>query len=605
MKYDAIIIGSGCAGYSTADWLFNFGFKNIVVLSECRLCGTSRNTGSDKQTYYKLCLDGQNVDSAEIMANTMVRGGSANGELAYIEAINSYKCFSRLMNLGVNFPTDEYGGVVGYQTDHDETPRATSIGPYTSKKMTECLENKVLKVNKTKFLDNLVVVEVVVDNGECKGVIAFDRKRKKHIFIEANYVIACTGAPSSIYKHSVYPHSQTGMSGVLMQAGCKLCNFTEWQYGLASVKFRWNVSGSYMQVIPRFLSEDNDGNITEFLRQSLSDKEIIELTFLKGYEWPFDVNKREKSSKIDILVLKEINKGNKVYLDYINNPSGFDINKLPQIVYEYLKKCNSLNIAPIQRLLNMNNKAYELYLNNNIDLKKEFLQIAVCAQHNNGGVLVDNNWQTSVKRLFAVGEVAGTFGITRPGGSALNSTQVGGLQVARYLSQNYCNSECNVDINAKLTFYDNLLINFEKRKSNYNEIPILMSKYAGIVRELDEIKCIIEKIDKILNTGIMANSYYDFIKAKDMLISSKALCLNILKSMTYCGSRGGSMCYNKGVFIEENTYYRKYLNVFDGKHVEWITAPSVPKYKAWFEQEYNKNKRVDYYEGNNLNKQQS
>lgn len=602
MKYDAIVIGSGCAGYSTADWLYNYGFKNIVVLSEGRLCGTSRNTGSDKQTYYKLCLDGQNVDSAELMANAMVRGGSANGELAYIEAINSYKCFCRLMSLGVDFPQDEFGGIVGYQTDHDETPRATSIGPYTSKRMTECLEHKVLKVNKTKLLDNLVVVEIVIDNGECQGVIGFDRKAKKHIFIESNYVIACTGAPSSIYKNSVYPHSQTGMTGALIQAGCKLCNFTEWQYGLASTKFRWNVSGSYMQVLPRFVSKDSKGKVTEFLRNYLSDDEIIELTFLKGYEWPFDVNKRKKSSKIDILVLQELNKGNKVYLDYINNPSGFDIKNLPKVVSEYLCKSDSLGCNPYERLISMNKKAYELYLNNNIDLKKEFLEIALCAQHNNGGVLVDTNWQTSVKRLFAVGEVAGTFGITRPGGSALNSTQVGGLQVARYLSQNYCDRVCNLNFKSKLEYYDKFSQNFVKGKCNYSDIPQLMSKYAGIVREYKEINCIVEKIENIFNNGIVANTYFDYIKAKDMLISSKALCKNILCSMKLCGSRGGSLCYDNGIMIEEDFEYREYLNVFDGKQAKWIKAPAVPKYKKWFEQEYNKIKRVDYYEGNNFNK---
>lgn len=51
---------------------------------------------------------------------------------------------------------------------------------------------------------------------------------------------------------------------------------------------------------------------------------------------------------------------------------------------------------------------------------------------------VDINWQTSVENLFAVGETAGTFGIYRPGGSALNSTQVGALRVSEYIAQNDC-----------------------------------------------------------------------------------------------------------------------------------------------------------------------
>lgn len=601
MKFDVVIIGSGCAGYSTADWLFSFGFKNIAIVTENRLAGTSRNTGSDKQTYYKMCIDGQNADSAKKMAESMIASGSANGELAYIEALNSVKCFNRLVSLGVEFPTDDYGGYVGYQTDHDITPRATSIGPYTSKKMTECLEQKVLVANKTKLLDNLTVVQIVVQNGECKGVLCFDSNSCEHIFLQSDYVVACTGAPSSIYESSVYPCSQTGMTGTLIQAGCKMCNFTEWQYGIASIGVRWNVSGSYMQVLPRFVSVDKDGNCTEFLKNHLTDEEVIRYTFLKGYEWPFDVKKRENSSKIDTILLEEMNKGNKVYLDFTQNPSGYDRQNLPSVAKEYLDKCGSLQDAPIERLIAMNEKAYQLFLDNHINLKKDKLQIAVCAQHNNGGVLVNRDWQTSVKRLFAVGEVAGTFGITRPGGSALNSTQVGGLQVARYLSRNYCTNEVDTNLVQNLIEgYNSNFQSFVAEDENFSEVPMLMSKYAGISREYEKIVEILQLINQIKKQGVKAKSYLRKVKAKDMLLCCEALCKNIVESMGDCGSRGGSECYKNGVFLQENEHYRNYLNVFDGKSVEWVDCPKVPEYKAWFEVEYNKNKKGEHYEGYNF-----
>lgn len=37
-------------------------------------------------------------------------------------------------------------------------------------------------------------------------------------------------------------------------------NLTEWQCGMASIKPRWNVSGTYMQVLPRFVSTKQDGS---------------------------------------------------------------------------------------------------------------------------------------------------------------------------------------------------------------------------------------------------------------------------------------------------------------------------------------------------------
>jgi hypothetical protein len=54
-------------------------------------------------------------------------------------------------------------------------------------------------------------------------------------------------------------------------AGAKAQSLPESQYGLASIQFRWNVSGTYMQVIPRFISTAADGKSDprEFLRSVL------------------------------------------------------------------------------------------------------------------------------------------------------------------------------------------------------------------------------------------------------------------------------------------------------------------------------------------------
>lgn len=49
-----------------------------------------------------------------------------------------------------------------------------------------------------------------------------------------------------------------------------------------------------------------------------------------------------------------------------------------------------------------------------MDLAHEMLEVAVCAQHNNGGLAVDGWWQTNIRGIFAVGEAAATHGIYRP-----------------------------------------------------------------------------------------------------------------------------------------------------------------------------------------------
>ena len=83
----------------------------------------------------------------------------------------------------------------------------------------------------------------------------------------------------------------------------------------------------------------------------------------------------------------------------------------------------------------MNPQAAEFYKEHGIDLKEQRLEIAVCAQHNNGGLSVDCWWETNVRNLFAVGEASGTHGIKRPGGSALNSGQTGALRASQRILQ--------------------------------------------------------------------------------------------------------------------------------------------------------------------------
>ena len=62
-----------------------------------------------------------------------------------------------------------------------------------------------------------------------------------------------------MYHDSVYPVSQTGSTGMAFEAGAVGKNLTEWQFGMASLNPRWNVSGTYMQVLPAFISTDQEG----------------------------------------------------------------------------------------------------------------------------------------------------------------------------------------------------------------------------------------------------------------------------------------------------------------------------------------------------------
>lgn len=442
--FGTIVVGSGAAGLNAADILAAQGISAAVVTEGLKM-GTSRNTGSDKQTYYKLTLSDSVPDSVGDMAKSLFDGGSVDGDLALCEAAGSTRAFMRLVELGVPFPYNEFGEFAGYRTDHDTRTRATSCGPLTSKYMTEALERSVLSRDLPIF-DGYRVIKLLTRNDRAFGVAAIcpDDSTNSYglVIFTAENIIWATGGPSAIYSATVYPESQTCSHGVLLEAGVAAVNVTESQYGVASTKFRWNLSGTYQQVLPRYFSTAPDGSDErEFLSDTFPDaKRLLTAVFRKGYQWPFDPAKldrqsRNESSLVDIAIFRERMKGRRVFMDFRRNPSvageAFDFSLLEDEPLSYLRNSDALLKRPIERLEKMNPQAIDLYKSHGIDLCSEPLEIDICAQHNNGGFEVDTNYEsTSTKNLFIVGEAAGVFGVHRPGGSALNSTQVGSRRAA-------------------------------------------------------------------------------------------------------------------------------------------------------------------------------
>ena len=438
-----LVIGSGASGLNAAVQLRANGVEDVLIVSEGLNKGTSINAGSDKQTYYKLSLCGQETDAPEVMAETYFAGGSMHGDLALVEASLSARAFLHLVNLGVPFPRDAYGQFVGYKTDHDPRQRATSIGPYTSREMCRALIREIKRLGVPVREGRNVVQLLTSENPKrAVGALALDEGGNLEAYVAENVIFA-VGGPGGLYRTSVYPAVHTGAIGLALMAGAKAQSLPESQYGMASIKFRWNVSGTYMQVIPRFISTGADGvsDPQEFMRPYFdSVGEMNSMVFLKGYQWPFDWRKvRGGSSIVDILVyIETVLRGRRVFLDFRENPAGFTFDGLSDEARTYLTRSEALLDTPIARLEKMNPGAIQLYLDHGIDIHVEPLEIAVCAQHNNGGLAGNLWWESlNVKHLFPLGEVNGSHGVYRPGGAALNSGQVGGFRAAEYIANRY------------------------------------------------------------------------------------------------------------------------------------------------------------------------
>ena len=563
-RCNTAVVGSGAAGFNAADRLWQLGQHDIVLVTENRAGGTSRNTGSDKQTYYKLTLSGGEPDSVREMADTLFAGRCVDGDLALCEAALSTQCFLKLVELGVPFPRNRYGEYIGYKTDHDPRRRATSVGPYTSKQMTECLESAV-QTKGVPMLDKTQVIQVLSENGTvcgllCLNVTAQD-EADRFTLIRCKNVVYATGGPAGMYADSVYPFSQYGATGLALEAGAKGKNLTEWQYGLASVAPRWNVSGTYMQVLPRVYSTAADGSDErEFLMDFFTDAhDMLSKLFLKGYQWPFDVRKvADGSSIIDILVYLETCKGRRVYLDYRQNPVGgaFSYDALLPEALEYLTRAGACFGTPIERLAQMNRPAIDFYRDKGVDLYTQPLEIALCAQHNNGGLDIDCWWQTNVKGLFAVGEVAASHGVYRPGGTALNAGQVGSTRAAQYIAAR-CQGDAPACFDtaaaAALTemaaLADACRADTGNVRALWQHAAEEMSRCGAAIRDPAQIKAYCEAVEKQLanfGTTVKVADRAELAmvyRLRDMLLSQRAYLTAMTDYTAHGGKSRGSALY--------------------------------------------------------------
>jgi len=584
-RFNTVIVGAGAAGMNCAVHLCEFmeqkGVENpaerLAVVTAGVGLGASRMSGSDKQTYYKMGTSPDVADSAEDFARSLTAAGCCHGDTALIEGIGSLREFYHLVQVGVPFPTDPMGSFIGYKTDHDPYERATSAGPKTSRFMSQCLQ-KQLERYAVKIHDKQEMAHLLtVGSGQSKriaGVVTVDKKgldetnRAVNVFLASNIVLAA-GGPGELFKTTVYPKGQLGMHGLAFKAGLLGANLTESQFGLASIKFRWNVSGTYMQALPRLFSTDAEGNDEkEFLTDFFpSMSKMATDIFLKGYQWPFDPQRIEnmQSSLVDILVFNETQKGRRVYMDFLRNPIGsdsmdnFDIDALEPEAKEYVQKAGALQETPIERLAHMNPLAIEIYKENGIDLYSEPLEIAVCAQHNNGGFAMDKRWQSNIEGTFVIGEMAGSHGVKRPGGSALNAGQTGGLRAAEYIvNVRGCDlpdySDKQSEIDGQIS---DVVTGFEAGsgssgldpKEVLEQIRNRMTTSAGHIRELNDtrkaLKEAVELYEGIKQKGFKlekAKALIKAIQAEHLALTSVAFLKAVVELLEQdSGSRGSHL----------------------------------------------------------------
>lgn len=450
-RCQALVLGSGAAGLRAAVELKRRNV-DVLVATQTLFWGTSACSGSDKQTLHTAATSNRGDNFIEL-ARALAAGGAMDADTAYVEAVGSSEAFIGLKHIGLPLPEDRFGGVLRYKTDHDEAGRATSCGPRTSRLMVKVLAAEALRLG-VPFVNRCSGIRLLQEevNGRpaATGLLAIkaDGRSETNPFglavFQSPAIVLATGGPGELYRDSVYPVHCFGSLGMALEAGIDLVNLTESQFGIGTRRdeFPWNLSGTYVQAMPYIYSVDAGGREHNFLADYYrTTQELASNIFRKGYQWPFHSTRTldYRSSLVDLAVYSEARSGRTVYMDFRRNPqpvpgdAPFSLARLDADVRAYLANNDALLDSPIERLRRMNPLAIELYRHNKIDLESDALPFNINNQHMNGGVAVDIWAQSTLDGCYAIGEVAGTHGVTRPGGAALNAGQVFGMRCAKHI----------------------------------------------------------------------------------------------------------------------------------------------------------------------------
>ena len=179
-----------------------------------------------------------------------------------------------------------------------------------------------------------------------------------------------------------------------------------------------------------------------------------------------------------------------------------------------------------------------------IDISKQKMEVAPTAHYSMGGVVVDMECRTKVKRLFAVGEtISQIHGANRLGGNSLLDTvvfgKIAGSQAAR-LAKEIVEIEKTRPPSRSGGFGDGMFIPKEPLKFS-DEIQDLMTQYAGIVRDETKLKNGLKGIlelknkfyskDNILKeSNINDENIVDQLKTSEEVRTSLLACEAIIRS---------------------------------------------------------------------------
>ncbi len=466
IKVDFLVIGTGIAGLIYALKVAPFG--NVCVLSKINMDETATSYAQGGIAAVMYSPD----NYANHIKDTMVAGaGLNNEEIVSIAVSESTERINELVEWGTNFDKEETGKFnLAREAGHSDF-RILHHKDNTGNEVQRALSEKLRKHPNITIHENFLAIDLITEhhlgklvkrsdtNVTCFGAYALDKNTGKIVTILSKTTMLATGGIGNIYQTTTNPIISTG-DGVAMayRAKAHINNLEFIQFHPTSL-FNPGVKPSFL--------------ITEAMRGAGAV-----LVTKKGIPFMQKYDSRGSLAPRDIVARA------------IDNELKLSGN---EFVYLNTKKISK------EEILNHFPTIYARCLSIGIDITKDMIPVVPAAHYSCGGIDTNKDGQTSIKNLYASGEVSNTglHGANRLASNSLLEATVfshrAALKAVADISKiNFETTIPDWDDHGTTLNEEMILITQSKK-----ELQSIMSNYVGIVRSNLRLKRALDRLNII------------------------------------------------------------------------------------------------------------
>jgi L-aspartate oxidase len=450
---DFLVIGSGIAGLCYAIHASKFG--SVVLIT--KKSDTESNTNY-AQGGIACVLDNNDTFKSHIHDTLITGKGICNEEAVKVLVEEGPDRIKELIDWGVQFSTEHtksnpYRLHLGKEGGHTVN-RIVHAHDLTGKAVEDCLLMNVRNNKRITLLEHHCAIDLITDyhltgkckkNTRCYGVYVLDTISKEIFAIQSKITCLATGGAGKVYLHTTNPDIATG-DGVAMayRAGADIANM------------------EFIQFHPTTLYHEKANSF--LISEALRGHGAI-LKDVNGYEFMDKYHPMKSLAPRDVVAQAidnemKITGESCVYLDIRHVNASKTKSHFPNIY----ARCKEYGI----------------------DITKQLIPVVPAAHYICGGINVDINGRTSIKNLYACGEVSctGVHGANRLASNSLLEALVFAKRASTD-SQTRLSSIKPVAKQDIPGWNDKDTIDNEEwilLSHNFKEIQAIMWDYVGIVR---------------------------------------------------------------------------------------------------------------------------